>query len=200
MFLLFYLPFLLLKVDSFYYIVPKLFSAKKNRIIFFKAWCVHVNIFWLNVLFSQYFLHLECNCFMITNGTLFHLNLLYSSYWTLFLFTEHCFSILAAWLLKFLSFNLWKSTLLSEIFVDKFSVLHFFANKELSYDVCNNQYETLFIKLDSINKNSNESNSLFTKTNYLTGFDLIGRDLWFPKKFWIFTTEFLVIMSFFMAR
>ena len=37
--------------------------------------------------------------------------------------------------------------------------------QEQNYDVCNNQKETLFIKLDLINKNSNESNSLLTKTN-----------------------------------
>ena len=121
---------------------------------------------------------------------------------------EHCFFLLNVASLYLLhdSRNFYLLIFESLLYCHKFSweenftVLHFFVNKELSYDVCNSQYETLFIKLDSITKNSNESNSLFTKTNYLTGFDLIGHDLWFPKRFWIFTTEFLVIMSFFMTR
>ena len=40
----------------------------------------------------------------------------------------------------------------------------------MELDVCNNQQETLIIKLDSIKKSSNESNSLFIKANYLTMF------------------------------
>ena len=48
--------------------------------------------------------------------------------------------------------------------------MNFFVYKELSYDVCNNEKETLFNKVRFNDKNSNESKSLFTKTNYLTIF------------------------------
>ena len=39
-----------------------------------------------------------------------------------------------------------------------------------------------------------------TKPLVASGFDLMGRDSWFTTRFWIFTTEFFVIMSLFTTR
>ena len=84
----------------------------------------------------------------------------------------------------------WASLIVFRLFNHPVFSIHLALPKTVSQDTFGNLPLNMQYLCDSRDK------SLKIKTR----FDLTGRDSWFMKRFWIFMTEFFVIMNFFMTR
>ena len=106
---------------------------------------------------------------------------------------HHSFFILFSFILIKLPLekrDAWASLIVFRLLNHPVFSIHLAFPKTVSQDTFGNLPLNMQYLCDSRDK------SLKIKTR----FDLTGRDSWFMKRFWIFMTEFFVIMNFFMTR
>ena len=77
--------------------------------------------------------------------------------------------------------------------------MHLHKSSDLSFNIFPALIK-LIIHAFPVKHNLHKSGLRLPYTFVITEFDLTGRDSWFPTKFWIFTTEFFVIMILFTKR